>query len=107
MIVIYYVVTVFSLLLPYNISTGGEIMASNSIDGALVKLKGFITNLHRKGDLSERELKPFEIGVLFGSADEGNVVLDHKQAKEYRECLDELYNSNKIRKNIAKELLKY
>lgn len=102
MIVIYYVVTVFSLLLPYNISTGGEIMASNSIDGALVKLKGFITNLHRKGDLSERELKPFEIGVLFGSADEGNVVLDHKQAKEYRECLDELYNSNKIRKKHSK-----
>ncbi|GEM_PF-981835 len=79
-------------------------MASNSIDGALNMLKGFITNLHRKGDLSEqeRELKPFEIGVLFGSADEGNVVLDHKEAKEYRECLDELYNSKEIQKKHGK-----
>ena len=72
--------------------------SKTTMEDALNMLKSFITSLKGKGDLSKRELEFFEIGIDFGSVEEGNLALDHEEANEYRECLNKLYYSKEIYK---------
>lgn len=81
---------------------GGVVMTPKTMEDALDKLKNFITSLEEKGDLSKRKLEPFEIGIFFEHVDEGNLVLDHEEANEYRECLNKLYYSKEIYKQHSR-----